>query len=115
PPSLEPTQHTPMMIGYLDNPEGKYLIGQFVTATVLIPPTADTVAIPTEAINPVEGKNFVFIVKPGTNDEFLIRRVSVAQSFKMISLVRSKVLPDSELDSERAKQQPAPDAYKVEP
>ena len=114
-PSLEPTQHTPMMIGYLDNPEGKYLIGQFVTATVLIPPTADTVAIPTEAINPVEGKNFVFIVKPGTNDEFLIRRVSVAQSFKMISLVRSKVLPDSELDSERAKQQPAPDAYKVEP
>jgi cobalt-zinc-cadmium efflux system membrane fusion protein len=109
-PSLEPNQHTPMMLGYVNNPDGKYLIGQFVTATILIPPPPDTVAIPTEAVNQVEGKDFVFVLRPGTDDEFLIRRVSVAQSFKKNSLVRSKLLPEQE----RANQEMAPDSYKFE-
>src|SRR5262249_48237303 len=40
-PSLEPNQHTPMLMGYLDNPKYEYLVGQFVTATILIQPPAD--------------------------------------------------------------------------
>src|SRR5262249_8558335 len=60
-PSLEPNQHTPMLIGPLENPEGKYLIGQFVTTTIYVPPPDDTVEVPTESVNQVEGENIVFV------------------------------------------------------
>ena len=111
---LDANQHTSLVIGYLPNPEGKYLIGQFVTATIEIAPPPDTVAIPTDAINPLEGKDYVFVVKPGTDNEFMIRRVSVVQSFKKTTLVRSKMTPEMEqankkIDEERK------DAYKFEP
>jgi cobalt-zinc-cadmium efflux system membrane fusion protein len=74
-PSLQPDQHTPMLIGYLDNPEGKYLIGQFVTAIIRVPPPVDdnkkpaAVEIDTAAINNVKGQNFVFVQNPATPDE----------------------------------------------
>ena len=93
-PSLEPNQHTPMLMGYLDNPDYKYLIGQFVTATILIRPPADTVEVPTDAVNPLSGQEFVFIENPKAKNQFLIRRVSVAQSLKRISYVRAKLTPE---------------------
>jgi membrane fusion protein, heavy metal efflux system len=108
---LDPNQHTPLVFGYLNNPDGKYLIGQFVTATVLVAPPPDTVAIPTDAVNPLEGKDYVFVVKPGTEDQFLIRHVSVVMSGKKTTLVRSKLAPEQE----RANQEMPPDAYKFEP
>ena len=95
-PSLEPNQHTPMLMGYLDNPEGKYLIGQFVTATIYVPPPAHTVEIPTEAINHLNGQELVFVQNPKAADEFLLRRISVVQSFKQTSLVRSQLTNDEE-------------------
>ena len=100
-PSLEPSQHTPMLIGYLDNAEGKHLIGQFVTATIFVPPPPDTVEIPTDAINPLNGQEFVFVENPAAKDEFLIRRVLVVQSFKNTSLVRAKLTPEEEKTSQR--------------
>ena len=93
-PSLEPNQHTPMLIGYLDNPDYKYLVGQFVTATIMVPPPEDTVEIPTDAVNPLNGQEFVFIENPTAKNQFLIRRVSVVRSLKNTSFVRSKLMPD---------------------
>jgi membrane fusion protein, heavy metal efflux system len=95
-PSLEPNQRTPMLIGYLDNPEYKYLIGQFVTATIMVRPPEDTVEIPTSAVNPVNGQEFVFVENPEAKNQFPIRRVSVARSIKNVSYVRSKLT--AELD-----------------
>ena len=63
------TSRTPMLIGYLDNPEWKYLIGQFVTATILEPPP-DTVEVPTDAINPLNGQEFVFVEDPEAKNQF---------------------------------------------
>ena len=84
-PSLEPNQHTPMLIGYLDNADGKYLIGQFVTATIYVPPPEHAVEIPTDAVNHLEGQELVFVENPEAKDEFLIRRVAVVQSFKDVT------------------------------
>jgi cobalt-zinc-cadmium efflux system membrane fusion protein len=96
-PSLEPNQHTPMLIGYLDNAEGKYLIGQFITATIYVPPPENTVEIPTDAINHLNGQELVFIENPEAKDEFLIRRIAIVQSFKDVSLVRSQLTAEEKI------------------
>ena len=109
-PSLNPDLHTPMLIGYLNNTESKHLVGQFVTATIMIPPPPDTVELPTSAINPLNGQEFVFVEKPGTTDQFLIRRVSVVQSFRKSSYVRTKLTPEQE----KANLQVGADGFKIE-
>ena len=95
-PSLEPNQHTPMLIGYLDNPDRKFLIGQFVTATLFVPPPPDTVEIPTDAMNSVEGQDLVFVADPQVPDQFFVRRVAVVQRFRKATLVRTKLRPEDE-------------------
>jgi cobalt-zinc-cadmium efflux system membrane fusion protein len=90
--SLEPNQHTPLLIGYLPNPNGtKYVVGQFVTATILVPPEPNTVEIPTEALNEVGGEALVFVQPDPTRDEFFLRRVVVVQRFKDVAFVRSEL------------------------
>jgi membrane fusion protein, heavy metal efflux system len=93
-PSLEPNQHTPMLIGYLDNPDRKFLIGQFVSATLFVPPPPDTVEIPTDAMNSVEGQDLVFVADPQAPDRFFVRRVAVVQRFRKATLVRTKLRPE---------------------
>jgi cobalt-zinc-cadmium efflux system membrane fusion protein len=95
-PSLEPNQHTPMVLGYLDNPEGKYLIGQFVTATIYMPPDRDTVEMPTNALNEVEGQALVFVQPDASKEEFFLRRLAVVRRFKDVTFVRSKLTPPEE-------------------
>src|SRR5262249_40687550 len=98
-PSLEPNQHTPMVIGYLDNPAGKYLIGQFVTATLFMPPDPDTVEMPTDALNEAEGRPLVFVQAPEQPREFTLRRVAVVRRFKDVTYARTRLTPEEEQTS----------------
>jgi cobalt-zinc-cadmium efflux system membrane fusion protein len=127
-PSLEPNQHTPMLIGYLKNADEKYLVGQFVTATIKVPPPPDTVEIPTDAINPLQGQNLVFVKKAGTENQFVLRRIAVAQSarvedvekstrtglksYKNVSLVRAKL---TEEDEKLSREEAAKGRYIIQP
>ena len=90
-PSLDPYLHTPMVIGYLPNKDNKYLIGQFVTATIFVEPAPDTVQIPTDALNEVEGESLVFVQPDAKKPEYLLKRVAVDSRFKDVSFVRSKL------------------------
>jgi cobalt-zinc-cadmium efflux system membrane fusion protein len=90
-PSLDPTLHTPMVIGYLPNESGKYVVGQFVTATIYMPPEDDTVEIPTSALNEGEGQSLVFVETNKARREFTARRVAVVHRFKDYCVVRSKL------------------------
>jgi membrane fusion protein, heavy metal efflux system len=94
--SLEPNQHTPMVIGYLDNKDGKYLVGQFVTATIYVPPDKDTIEIPTEAVNEVEGQALVFVQPSAHIPEYVLKRVAVVRRFKDATFVRSRLSPEDE-------------------
>jgi multidrug efflux pump subunit AcrA (membrane-fusion protein) len=112
-PSLEPNQKTPMLIGYLDNPEGKYLIGQFVTATIYTPAPENTVEVPTDAVNLVDGQYLVFARSPeGKKNEFYLRRVAVAQSHSKATLIRSKLTED---DEKLSQAEQARNRRKIEP
>jgi multidrug efflux pump subunit AcrA (membrane-fusion protein) len=91
-PSLEPNQHTPMLMGYLVNPESKkYVVGQFVTATIMVRSEANTVEIPTKALNEVNGEALVFVQPDKAKNEFFLRRVAVVHRFKDVTLVRTKL------------------------
>ncbi len=88
-PVIEPFQHAPLLMGYLDNPKGsKYIVGQFLTATIDLPPEPDTLEVPTEAINEVGGQALVLVQPNPKADEFILRRVSIVQRFKDVTIVR---------------------------
>ncbi|HWY86478.1 MAG TPA: hypothetical protein VNX28_07135 [Gemmataceae bacterium] len=89
--SLEPNQHNPMVLGYLPNPDGKHLVGQFVTATIFMPPDANTVEIPTAALNEVEGQGLVFVQQDPGKHDYMLRRVAVVRRFKDVTFVRAKL------------------------
>jgi cobalt-zinc-cadmium efflux system membrane fusion protein len=99
-PSLEPNQHTPMVMGYLDNKENKYLIGQFLTATIYVPPDQNTVEIPTEALNEVEGQALVFVQPDPQKYEYVLRRVAVVRRFKDVTFVRTELTDEDKKVSE---------------
>jgi cobalt-zinc-cadmium efflux system membrane fusion protein len=111
-PSLEPNQHSPMVLGYLDNPDGRRLIGQFVTATIFMPPDRDTVELPTDALNEVEGQALVFVQPDPAQDEYTLRRVAVVRRFKDVTFVRSKL---TEADQQISKEQVARGRRPLEP
>jgi cobalt-zinc-cadmium efflux system membrane fusion protein len=96
--SLEPNQHTPMVMGYLNNPGGtKYLVGQVVTATIFVPPDPGTVEIPTDALNEVNDQSIVFVQPDPKKLEYFQRRVSVVRRYKDVTFVRTKLTPEDEL------------------
>jgi len=90
-PSLDPNLRTPMVIGYLPNKESKYLVGQFVTATIFVDPEPDTVEIPTNALNEVEGESLVFVETDAKKHEYALRRVAVVERFKEFTFVRTRL------------------------
>ncbi|MBX7167174.1 MAG: efflux RND transporter periplasmic adaptor subunit [Pirellulales bacterium] len=47
---IDPNQHTVAVIGWIDNPEGRLRSGQFLTATIDLPPPSDVVVLPTTAV-----------------------------------------------------------------
>jgi membrane fusion protein, heavy metal efflux system len=90
-PSLDPNLHTPMVFGYLPNEDRKYVVGQFVTATIYVAPDPDTVEIPTTALNEAEGQSLIFVETNTKKREFTARRIAVVHRFKDVSIVRSKL------------------------
>ena len=47
---IDPNQHTAVIKGYVENPGKRIRAGQYVTATVNIPPPDDVVEIPTDSL-----------------------------------------------------------------
>jgi cobalt-zinc-cadmium efflux system membrane fusion protein len=86
---IDPNQHTAVIKGYVDNPGRKIRAGQFVTATVEIPPPVDSVEIPTDALVD-DGKQCLVFVQPDPGvSHFTMRRVQVTHRFERTVLVRS--------------------------
>jgi cobalt-zinc-cadmium efflux system membrane fusion protein len=101
-PSLEPFQHAPMIMGYLNNPNGsRYVVGQFVTATIELPPEPDTVEVPSQAINEIGGEALVFVQPDPNKNEFISHRVAAVHRFKDVTIVRTKLTKVEEEDNAR--------------
>jgi cobalt-zinc-cadmium efflux system membrane fusion protein len=90
-PSLDYAQHTPLLVGLVDNPKGNLLVGQFVTATIYVPLEDNLVEIPSMAINEEKGQSVVFVQRQPDKQplDFTLRAVSVVYRFKDVVYVRS--------------------------
>ena len=96
-PSVEPNQHTLLVMGRVANPGGRLVVGQFVTATVHVRPPAGLVDIPTTALNEEGGQSLVFVQPDPKKLEFAVRRVAVAERFRDRVFVRSRPEPGAEV------------------
>jgi membrane fusion protein, heavy metal efflux system len=96
-PSLDPNQHTALVVGHIANPvvtqsrTRQLVVGQFVTATMDVPPGPDLVEIPTNALNEVDGESLVFVQRDPNKTDYELRRIWVVRRARDVTLVRSKL------------------------
>jgi cobalt-zinc-cadmium efflux system membrane fusion protein len=70
---IDPNTHTAQVMGWVDNLNGRFLIGQFVTATVSLPPPRNQVAVPVGAVIENGGGASVFVEQTGRSDGGVLR------------------------------------------
>jgi cobalt-zinc-cadmium efflux system membrane fusion protein len=91
---IDPNQHTAIVKGYIKNPGDVIRAGQYIKATVNLPPPPDVVEIPVDALAE-DGKQSLVFVQSGdpAKHQYTMRRVHVTQRFERTVFVRSKELP----------------------
>ena len=86
---IDPNQHTAIIKGYVDNPGGQIRAGQYVAATVQIPPPAGVVEIAVNALVDDGRQSLVFVQPDPGKHQFTMRRVHVTHRFDHTVFVRS--------------------------
>jgi cobalt-zinc-cadmium efflux system membrane fusion protein len=93
---IDPNQHTAVIKGHIenpvdpDNPDGRIRAGQFVTATVQLPPPPDVVEVPADAVVDDGRQSVVFVETDAQKHLYTMRRVELTQRFDKTVFVRSK-------------------------
>ncbi len=72
---IDPSQHTALVMGWVDNSAGRLRAGQFISAQIVLPPDPDEVVIPIAALIDQEGESRVFVETDAEKHEFTCRRV----------------------------------------
>jgi cobalt-zinc-cadmium efflux system membrane fusion protein len=93
---IDPNQHTAVIKGFVENPGNRIRAGQYVTATVEIPPPADVVEIPADALVDDGLQSVVFVQPDPALQRFTMRRVHVTHRFERCVFVRTTALPKEE-------------------
>jgi cobalt-zinc-cadmium efflux system membrane fusion protein len=75
---IDPNQHTALVMGSVDNPDGRLRVGQFVTVRVEIAPPKMEVAIPASALAE-EGGHTSVLVQPAGDSRYVRRQVAVSR------------------------------------
>jgi cobalt-zinc-cadmium efflux system membrane fusion protein len=86
---IDPNQHTAVVRGHIPNRDGLLRAGQFVTATVDLPPPKDVVEVPIGALVEDGKDSIVFVQTDPKEPVYTIRRVEVTNRFDRTAYVRS--------------------------
>jgi cobalt-zinc-cadmium efflux system membrane fusion protein len=87
---IDPNQHTALVMGWVDNPDGRLRVGQFVTVRLEVPPPKSEVVIPASALCEEGGRTTVFLHPEGTQ-EYVRRQVIVSRRSGDKVFLRSQV------------------------
>jgi cobalt-zinc-cadmium efflux system membrane fusion protein len=90
---IDPNQHTAVVKGFIGNPAGTLRAGQFVSATVNLPPPPDVVEVPLTALAEDGKQSFVFVQPDPAQPRYTMRRVQVTHRFEKTAFVRSRLTP----------------------
>ncbi len=90
---IDPNQHTAMVMGWVENPDGKLRVGQFVTTRLETPPPLGEVVIPAAALCE-EGSVISVFVQSDDKPTYVRRNVAVARRSGDKVYIRSRPTPD---------------------
>jgi cobalt-zinc-cadmium efflux system membrane fusion protein len=93
---IDPNQHSGVIKGYVENPGKHIRAGQYVTATVNLPPPSDVVEIPDDALVDDGMQSLVFVQPDPAKRQFTMRRVQVTHRFADSVFVRMTPIPKEE-------------------
>jgi cobalt-zinc-cadmium efflux system membrane fusion protein len=93
---IDPNQHTAVLKGHIDNPEGHWRAGQLVTASITLPPAPGEVSLPAAAVVDTGTKTFVLIQPDPMKLVFEQRRVLVVRRGEDRVHIRSRLTPEQE-------------------
>jgi cobalt-zinc-cadmium efflux system membrane fusion protein len=80
-PVIDPGRHTALAVGRVANPDGLLKVGQFVTATVELPPPAGEVEVPAAAVVEDGRQSVVFVQPDPAAPTFVRHPVKVCRRF----------------------------------
>ncbi len=93
---VDPTQHTVLVMGEVENRDGALRAGQFIAASVQLPPTPDVASIPIGALIEDGGASSVFVQPDAKANRFVLRRVAVVWRGQEAAHVRTRLAPEDE-------------------
>jgi cobalt-zinc-cadmium efflux system membrane fusion protein len=85
---IDPNQHTAIIKGHIENPREQIRGGQFISATIQLPPPPDVVEIPIDALVDDGQQAVVFVQRDASRHEYTLRRVQVTQRFEKVAFIR---------------------------
>ena len=86
---IDPNQHTALVMGHVSNPAGRLRAGQFITASIPLPPDPGEVEIPTSALVE-DGEESVVFVQPDPGEpRYELRRVQIVRHTSDVAFVRA--------------------------
>jgi cobalt-zinc-cadmium efflux system membrane fusion protein len=88
---IDVNQHTAVVKGYIDNPGKALRGGQFISATIDLPPPEDVVEVPMNAIVDDGHQCVVFVQPDPARPRYVLRRVEVTHRFEKTAFVRSRL------------------------
>ena len=90
---IDPNQHTALVMGWVDNPDGKLRVGQFVTTRLEIPPPPGEVVVPASALCEESDRTCVFVQSDGKST-YVRRSVAVTRRHGDKVCIRSQPTPE---------------------
>jgi membrane fusion protein, heavy metal efflux system len=93
---IDPSQHTAVVKGHIENPKEALRAGQFISATVDLPPPKDVVEMPVNAVVEDGQQSIVFVQTDPAKHYYTMRRVEVTERLDRTVFVRSKSFAKTE-------------------
>jgi len=93
---IDPNQHTALAMGLVDNPGRRLRAGQFVTATVTLPPPPDEVVLPASVLIEDGRSSIVFVQEDPARTDYTMRHVAVGRRLPGQITLKSRLTPEQE-------------------
>jgi cobalt-zinc-cadmium efflux system membrane fusion protein len=104
---IDSNQHTAVVTGWLENPDGRFRVGQFVQAIVEMDTPVDLVEVPISALNDDGPRSTVFVALEPAGTLWERRNVSVARRSALTAWIRTEIADERTENSTDSKSESA--------